>query len=97
MGKKYDRLGLNERIEIEKLLSHKLSYAEIGRKLGRSKSTIQREVAKQGRKKYKASKGEHIYISNYSQKRWNRSKIKLNLKPFPFSNKNGQPISGQDI
>jgi len=80
MGKKYDRLGLNERIEIEKLLSHKLSYAEIGRKLGRSKSTIQREVAKQGRKKYKASKGEHIYISNYSQKRWKRSKIKLNLE-----------------
>ncbi len=50
MGKKYGRLSFIERIEIEKLLSHKKSYSEISEGLGRSKSTVSREVNKQGRK-----------------------------------------------
>ena len=41
---KYQRLSFEERIEIEKLLSHKLSYSEIAQKLNRNKSTVFREV-----------------------------------------------------
>ena len=40
MQKKYGRLSFDERIEIEKLLSHKKSYADIATALSRSKSTI---------------------------------------------------------
>ncbi len=54
MTKRYGRLRFEERIEIEKLLSHKKSYADIARVLNRNKSTIQREVSKQGRDCYKA-------------------------------------------
>ena len=52
MIKKYGRLTFDERIEIEKLLSHKKSYADICKVLNRSKSTIQRDVIKQGREIY---------------------------------------------
>ncbi len=48
MTKKYRRLTMDERIEIEKLLSHKKSYTDIGVALNRDKSTIHREVNKQG-------------------------------------------------
>ena len=54
MTKKYARLRFDERIEIEKLLSHKKSYTDIALALNRNKSTIQREVHKQGRNIYKA-------------------------------------------
>ena len=49
MAKNYGRLAFDERIEIEKLLSHKKSYADIAAFLVRSKSTVSREVNKQGR------------------------------------------------
>ncbi|MBA4141320.1 MAG: helix-turn-helix domain-containing protein [Segetibacter sp.] len=55
MQKKYGRLSFDERIEIEKLLSHKNSYANIATALSRSKSTIQRDVIKQGIKQLKQS------------------------------------------
>lgn len=80
MGKNYNRLNLFERIEIEKHLSHNLSYSEIGRLLNRSKSTIQREVLKQGRGKYTAMEGTIIHTSNQSNKRFGKSKIKLNAE-----------------
>lgn len=38
MQKKYGRLSFNERIEIEKLLSHKKSYADIATAVNQSKS-----------------------------------------------------------
>jgi len=44
MQKKYVRLTFDERIEIEKLLSHKKSYTDIAAVLKRDKSTIQRDV-----------------------------------------------------
>ena len=80
MGKNYDRLNLFERIEIEKHLSHNLSYSEIARLINRSKSTIQREVMKQGRSKYEAIQGTWIHTSNQSNRRSGKSKIKLNPK-----------------
>lgn len=80
MGKNYDRLNLFERIEIEKHLSHNLSYSEIARLINRSKSTIQREVIKQGRNKYEAMKGTWIHTSNQSNRRFGKSKIKLNTE-----------------
>src|SRR5436309_1487128 len=49
MTKNYGRLTFDERIEIEKLLSHKKSYADIARALDRNKSSIKREVAEQGK------------------------------------------------
>ena len=78
MGKNYARLSLSERIEIEKLLAQNFSYAEIGRKLNRSKSAIQRDVVKSGRVSYKALEAAHSAVSFQSQKRWLRSKIKCN-------------------
>ncbi|MEO7801322.1 MAG: helix-turn-helix domain-containing protein [Ginsengibacter sp.] len=54
MTKKYVRLTFNERIEIEKLLSHKKSYADIATTLNRCKSTIKRDLIKQGKDSYKA-------------------------------------------
>ncbi len=55
MQKKYGRLSFDERIEIEKLLSHKNSYANIATAPIRSKSTIQRNVIKQGINQLKQS------------------------------------------
>ncbi len=75
MQKKYGRLCFDERIEIEKLLSHKISYADIARELNRSKSTIQREVILQGRHYYKAMKGECMAVSKSSNRRSGKTKI----------------------
>lgn len=75
MRKKYDRLCFSERIEIEKLLSHKKSYTEIGQALGRNKSTVSREVCKQGRDSYKAMEGERLAVSSVSNRRGCKTKI----------------------
>ena len=76
MQKKYDRLRFDERIEIEKLLSHKHSYAEIARALNRNKSTIHRDVIKQGRQHYKAMKGECLAVGKSSNRKSGKAKIK---------------------
>jgi len=75
MQKKYGRLSFDERIEIEKLLSHKKSYGDIARSLNRSKSTIQRDVIKQGREHYKAMKGECHAVGKSSNRRSGKNKI----------------------
>jgi len=76
MTKGYARLTFDERIEIEKLLSHKKSYAEIARTLGRNKSSIQREVTKQGRDVYKAMEGERLAVGSVSNRRDGKTKMK---------------------
>ena len=76
--KKYERLRFEERIEIEKLLSHKKSYAEIGRALNRNKSSIQREVNKQGRTQYKAMHAHAVAVGSVSNRRSGKNKIKQN-------------------
>ncbi len=76
MGKNYGRLSLIERIEIEKLVSHKKSYSEISEVLGRNKSTVSREVNKQGREGYKAIEGERLAVSSVSNRRSGKTKIR---------------------
>ena len=76
MVKKYVRLSFDERIEIEKLLSHKNSYADIARTLGRSKSTIQRDVSKQGMQQYKAMEAERLAVGKSSNRKSGKNKIK---------------------
>ena len=44
MGKTYDQLDINERYEIYRLREADMSFREIGRVMGRSASTISREV-----------------------------------------------------
>ncbi len=77
MTKKYGRLTFNERIEIEKLLSHRKSYADIGKALARSKSTIQRDVKRQGRDSYKAMNAEWSAVGKSSNRRSGKNKIKV--------------------
>lgn len=76
MTKKYGRLTFDEGIEIEKLLSHKKSYTDIAGALTRNKSTIQREVAKQGKDEHKALEGERLAVSSVSNRRGGKTKIK---------------------
>lgn len=76
MQKKYSRLSFNKRIEIEKLLSHKKSYADIATVLGRSKSTIQRDVKKQGTQHYKAMQSEWLAVCNSSNRKSGKNKLK---------------------
>ncbi len=75
MTKKYGRLTFNERIEIEKLLSHKKSYADIALGLNRNKSAICREINKQGKEKYKALEGQRLAVSSVSNRRSGKTKI----------------------
>ncbi len=77
MTKKYSRLTFDERIEIEKLLSHKKSYADIATALNRSKSTIQRDVKRQGRDCYKAMTAECSAVGNSSNRKDGKTKIKV--------------------
>lgn len=76
MAKNYGRLRFEERIEIEKLLSHKRSYTDIAAALKRSKSTISREVNKQGRDEYKAMEAERLAVGSVSNRRSGKNKIK---------------------
>ena len=77
MTKKYARLAFFERIEIEKLLSHNWSYSRIAIELGRSKSTIQREVIWYGRTGYKAMTGEAHAVGYSSDRKNNKTKMKV--------------------
>jgi len=76
MSKNYRRLTFDERIEVEKLLSHKKSYTDIATALNRSKSTIQRDVAKQGRQQYKAMEAERLAVGKSSNRKSGKNKIK---------------------
>ncbi len=76
MEKKYGRLSFDERIEIEKLLSHKKSYADIALMLNRSNSTIQRDVIEQGIKHYKAMEAERLAVGKSSNRKSGKNKIK---------------------
>lgn len=78
MRTKFTRLTFDERIEIEKLVSHNKSYGDIAIALNRTKSTIQREVIKQGRRNYKAIEAARIAVSSVSNRRSGKNKIKQN-------------------
>ena len=76
MQKKYGRLSFDERIEIEKLLSYNKSYTDIATALKRSKSTIQRDVIKQGIEHYKAMQAEWLAVYKSSNRKSGKNKIK---------------------
>ena len=78
MNKSYQRLTMEERIQIEKLLSHGQSYSEIARQLHRHKSTISREIARIKSTSY-SSFYSHGHAYNQSMNRkYGKSKILLN-------------------
>lgn len=79
MTKKYTRLSRNERIEIYKLLALKQSLSQIAVTLGRSKSTVSREVKPFGKQKYYHDSGEHKMVYLASNRR--SGKIKMNQNP----------------
>lgn len=80
MNKSYQRLTMEERIQIEKLLSHGLSYSEIARQLNRHKSSISREIARIKSTSY-SSYYSHAHAYNQSMNRkYGKSKITLNAE-----------------
>jgi IS30 family transposase len=80
MQKKYERITLEERIEIEKMLALKKSYSEIAIHLGRHKSSIQRDVAPYGRQNYKAMVASWYSVENSMNRRACKTKINQNSK-----------------
>jgi len=77
---KYSRISLRERISIEKYLSHEKSYGEIGRLLGRNKSSIQREVQPFGRGRYRALKAQWYSQKNASLRKQGYCKLSNDAK-----------------
>ena len=77
MNKKYTRFSFEERIQLEKLLSHNQSYSKIASALNRNKSTIAREVKRT--KIYSAVSANWDMVYKASDRR--RFKSKMNLNP----------------
>lgn len=75
MTKKYKRLSFQERIEIEKMLSHNKSITAIAQALNRNKSTIQRELKRQKKGNYEALHATWLAVSISSGKRFGKCKI----------------------
>lgn len=67
-GKKFSQLNEGERVKIEVLLQQGLSLTAIGRQLGRSVSTISREVKRNGPWKYKAARAQYFTEKRHRQK-----------------------------
>ena len=65
MGKHYDQLDLDERIEISRLHADGISRHAIGRMMGRSASTISRELRRNSLPKggYKPASADRIALS----------------------------------
>ena len=76
MIKKYTRLSLKERIEIEKLLTHNKSYTAIAMALNRHKSTIQRDVNRLQKKHYNAMDATCKAVAFSSNRKSGKCKIK---------------------
>lgn len=87
MKSKFSRLDEFERVEIYKLLALKLSISEIARRLGRNKSSISRELRKQGSNKYDWLKATWLAVSSRSCQRFGKSKMNQNpaLKVYVLS------------
>src|ERR1700749_1624378 len=67
-GKKFSQLSEGERIKIEVLLQQGLSLNAIGYQLGRSASTISREVKRNGPRRYNALRAQHFTEKRHRQK-----------------------------
>jgi IS30 family transposase len=80
MTKSYKRITLDERVRIEKLLSHNKTYTEIGFILNRHKSSICREVNRMGISNYKSLEADMNSYKNSSERKY--GKTKMNQHPF---------------
>jgi len=78
MTRKYKRLTLDNRITVEKELSHSKTYQQIGEMIGFDRSSIYREVNPWGREKYSATKANEYAIKGASGRKQDKIKIKLN-------------------
>jgi IS30 family transposase len=78
MDKKYKRLSLRERIQIEKYLDRKMSISTIAFVLGRDKSTISREIRRLHKKGYSAYDSHVKSSAVCHDKNYGRSKILSN-------------------
>ena len=81
---KYKRFDLDDRIKIEKLLSHKKSYSEIASALKRNKSSISREVSPFGRAKYRALRAQEFAYWNASLRKKGFSKLEANQELLEY-------------
>lgn len=83
----YTRLRLEERIEIQVQLSHAKSYGQIAIILGRSKSSIQREVAPWTRARYQATKADDYAQKGAKARKAGKFSIKYNdaLRVYIFA------------
>lgn len=81
---KYNRLTLNNRIAIAVQIGLEKSYGEIGDLLGKSKSTIHREVSYWGRKKYDAAHAQWYSDQNSSLRKRAKTKIKGNTNLLAY-------------
>lgn len=78
MRKVYERLSLEEREEISRLLAQGESFYRIGKVLGRARSTILREVSagSGNRHIYRASRGQKRASRNASSRKHGKRKLK---------------------
>ena len=76
MPSNYTRFSFEERIQLEKLLSHNKSLSDIARALNRHKSTIHREVARTKKRSYSCMKANWDMVYKASNRR--RFKTKMN-------------------
>jgi transposase, IS30 family len=83
MGRSYEHVSLRERVEIEILRRSGVSMRQIGVVLGRSASTISRELARNGRptKQWSGSyEGERAHQLAHRRRRWD-ARFKLARQP----------------
>lgn len=76
--KKYTRITLQERIQIEKFLALNYSFSDIALELGKHKSSIQREVKRQPKKEYKAYEANINSYCRCVDRKFGKSKILSN-------------------
>lgn len=73
--KKYGRITMSERIQIEKFLALGKNYSEIAQQLGRNKSSIKREVDRCPKGKYDAMKALRDAVFKSSDRRYDKTKL----------------------
>src|SRR5208282_4124326 len=74
----YNRITLNDRVQIAVQVGLGTSYGAIGKLIGKDRSAIQREVSPWGRKKYDAEHANWYSVQNSSFKKKGKTKLSLN-------------------
>jgi len=75
MRKQYERLTLEERIFISQMLIQQYGYSAIADKLGRNKSSIQREVAPWGKGNYDPLRAQDYAVKGSSSRKKGKLKV----------------------